>query len=264
MWSRKNIIKLFLVVLAIQPAHAQTNDPDRAKTLRAAADALGMVRWSDIGADATRLPGIDVVNTMEFEATGTGTEYHISLGYNPPAMRVEITAPQHTIQTVCEDYAWNESEIGAGLVPGKGTATPATAAVKDRLLKLWILPYGVVKAALAAGDKTKVSTEGGATVITFPLMGQLAGITVRATLDSNSLVTKVETKPENPTLAALAIEAEYSGYADHGEVLTDIKSPGHIIHRQGGRTVLDLQVKMWETNNPYLVFPVPANVKTAR
>jgi hypothetical protein len=121
-----------------------------------------------------------------------------------------------------------------------------------------------VKAALAAGDKTKVSTEGGATVITFPLMGQLAGITVRATLDSNSLVTKVETKPENPTLAALAIEAEYSGYADHGEVLTDIKSPGHIIHRQGGRTVLDLQVKMWETNNPYLVFPVPANVKTAR
>src|SRR3989442_1681691 len=181
MWSRKNITKLFLAVLAIQSAYAQTNTPDRVKTLRAAADALGMVRWSDIGADATRLPGIDVINTMEFEAAGTGTEYHISLGYNPPAMRVEITAPQHTIQTVREDYAWNESEIGAGLVPGKGTATPAMPAAKGRLLRLWILPYGVVKAAIAAGDKTKISIENGATIITFPLSGSLAGITVKAT-----------------------------------------------------------------------------------
>ena len=99
----------------------------------------------------------------------------------------------------------------------------------------------------------KVSTEGGATVINFPLTGQLAGITVKATLDSNNLITKVETSS--------GLETEYSGYADHGEVLTDIKSPGHIVQKQGGRTVLDLQVKTWETNNPYLVFPVPANVK---
>ena len=276
------ILRTFIVAavaaLAIQSVQAQSNTPDRAKVLRAAADALGMVRWSDIGAGATRLPGIDVVNTMEFQASGTSyssnqplkTEYHATLGYNPAAMRVEMTrttagggAAQHTIQTVREDYAWNESEIGGGLVPGKGTATPAMAAVKDRLLQLWTLPYGIVKAALAAGEKTKVSVEGGATVITFPLTGQLAGITVKATLDANYLVRKVETKPDNPALANLAIETEYSGYADHGEILTDIKSPSRIVQRQGGRPVLDLEVKMWEANNPYLVFPVPGNVKTA-
>ena len=163
--------------------------------------------------------------------------------------------------TVRENYAWNESEIGGGLVPGKGAATPAMTAVKDRLLQLWTLPYGVVKAALAAGEKTTVSTENGATVITFPLSGQLAGITVKATLDSNNFVTKVETRPDNPALANLATETEYSDYADHGEILTDIKSPGHIVQRQGGRPMLDIQVKMWEANNPYLVFPVPPNVK---
>jgi hypothetical protein len=172
---------------------------DRAKVLRAAVDALGMVRWSDIGAGATRLPAIDVVNTMEFHAAGTSynsgqsfkTEYNVALGYNPPAMRVEMSRtgssggpPQHSIQTVRENYAWNESEAGAGVVPGKGTATPAMAAVKERLLQLWMLPYGVVKAALAAEDKMTVSTENGATVITFPLSGQLAGITVKATLDA--------------------------------------------------------------------------------
>ena len=270
---------MFAIVaaLAVQSVGAQST-MDRAKVIRAAADALGMVRWSDIGSATTRLPGIDVVNTMEFQGSGTSessgralkTAYHVALGYNPPAMRVEVTrtgadggAAQHLIHTVRENYAWDESEIGAGLVPGKGTATPAIAALQERLLELWTLPYGVIKAALAAGEKTTVSIEGGATVITFPLSGPLAGITVKATLDSNSLVTKVETRPDNPARVTLATQTEYSNYADRGEVLTDIKSPGHIIRRQGGRTLLDMEVKTWESNDPYLVFPVPPNVKAA-
>jgi hypothetical protein len=120
-----------------------------------------------------------------------------------------------------------------------------------------------VKAAIAAGDKTKISMENGATVLTFPLSGNLAGITVTATLDSMNLITKVETRPDNPALTNLVTETEYSDYADHGEVLTDIKSPGHIVEKQGGKPLLDLQVKMVNANDPYLVFPVPPNVKSA-
>ena len=261
--------------LAVQSVRAQA--PDRARVLRAAADALGMVRWSDIGGANTRLPGIEIINTMELVGSGTSdmggrlvkTDYHVALGYNPAAMRVEMTrtpdggAAQHTIQTVRETYAWDESQMGAGLVPGKGTATPMNAAAQERLLQLWTLPFGVVKGALFAGDKTTVSTEGGATVLTFPLSGPLAGVTVKATLDAKNLVTKVETRPDNAARASLATETEYSDYADRAEVLTDIKTPGHIVRKQGGRTVLDIQVKTWETNDPYLVFPVPPNVKTA-
>jgi len=250
---------------------------DRAKVLRAAADALGMGRWSDIGGANTRLPGIDIINTMELQGSGTSdmggrqvkTDFHIALGYNPVAARVEFTrtpdggAAQHTIQTVRDTYAWNESEIGAGLVQGKGVATPAMTAVRERLLRIWMLPYGVVKAAYAAGDKTVVATEAGATTITAPLSGQLAGITLKATLDASSLITKVEARADNTALANLNLEAEYSGYADHAEVLTDVKTPGRLVLKQGGRTVADITVKTWETNNPYLVFPVPANVKAA-
>jgi len=264
---------------------------DRAKTLRGAADALGMVRWSDIGAGGSHLPGVDVVNTMEiwgsgitygsdkdgeFSAAGPAfkTEYHVSLAYNPPAMRVELTrvnsdssgsgdVPQHSIQVVREKYAWDESELGAGLVLGKGIATPTPATHNRRLLQLWVLPYGVVKAALAAGDKTKISEESGTTFITFPLSGQLAAITVKATLNARNEIERVETQSDNPMLDEMLTETEYSGYADHGEILTDIKSPGHIIQKQGGRLMLDLQVKKVDANNPYLVFPVPENVKNA-
>jgi len=306
----KMLMLAAVAAIALQPARAQsgkdsakaasTGDKtasaggdtlDRAKTLRAAADALGMVRWSDIGAGGSHLPAVDVVNTVELSGSGTTygagqaykagapwpaykTEYHVAIAYNPPAMRVEMTrtpsdapapgaAPLHTFQVVREKYAWDESELGAGLVPGKGVATPAPAALNAWLLQLWILPYGVVKAALAAGDKTKISTENGATVITFPLAGPLAGVTVKATLNARNEVAKVETRPDNPALAELLTETEYSDYADHGEILTDIKSPGHIVQKQAGHPVLDIQVKKVDANNPYLVFPVPENVKKA-
>ena len=60
---------------------------------------LGMGRWSDIGGANTRLPGIDIVNTMELQGSGTSdmggrqvkTEFHIALGYNPVAARIELT-----------------------------------------------------------------------------------------------------------------------------------------------------------------------------
>jgi hypothetical protein len=272
------------------PAAVSGNTPEVAKTLQAAAEALGLARWSGVGGQ--HLPEVDVINTMELWGSGTTyglpqsakagepwqafkTEYHVTLGYNPPAMRVEMTctsreatgqggaAPEHTIQVVREKYAWDESEIGAGLVPGKGTATPVMAAVNNRLLRLWILPYGVIKAALAAGDKTKVSTEKGATVITFPLSGQLADVMVKATLNAQNMVAKVETRTDNPALGGMLTETDYSDYADHGEIATDVKSPGHIVHKQGGHPVLDIQVKMLDANNPYLVFPVPENVKKA-
>jgi hypothetical protein len=278
------VLALVLAALMAHGVRAQTpstalgaSAPDRVRVLRAAADALGMERWSDVGTGDTRLSGIDIVNTMDVQGSGTSangaqmlkTDYHAMLGYNPAGMRVEMTrmgasgAAQHTIQTVRDNSAWDESEPGAGLVPGKGTATPMNGAVKERLLQLWTLPYGVIKAAIAAGDKTMVSTEAGATVITFPLSGQLAGVTVKATLDANNFITRVETHADNPALANLATQTDYSNYADRAEVLTDIKTPGHIVRRQGGRTILDIDVKSWETNNPYAVFPIPSNVKSA-
>jgi hypothetical protein len=79
-------------------------------------------------------------------------------------------------------------------------------------------------------------------------------------LDDKNFVAKVETQADNP---ALVIEADYSDYADHGEILSAVQSPGHILQKQGGRPVLDIQIKNWDGANPYLVFPVPDSVKKA-
>lgn len=239
-------------------------------------DAMGMLR---------SVEQIDAINTMEFWATGTSydvsaqsggkpvaykTEYHANLGYNPAGYRLEITrtkadggAPQKSLEVVNDKYAWNETQPGAGLIPGQGTATPDPDAFKRRQLQLWILPYGAVKAAIAAEDKAKVSTENGSTVITFPLSGALSGLTEKVTLNAKKLVSSVETMSDNPAMHDLAVKVTYSDYGDYGDAASDLLFPKHIVETRDGRPVLDLTVSKDDPYNPYEIFHAPANVMQA-
>ncbi len=241
-----------------------------AAVIQAAGDALGMLRF---------VSREDAFGSMEFVAAGTTAaigpaEYYGSLSYVDNAMRVVLTPaapaaakptsskPMPHIEVVNGSVAWNESELGAGLVPGQGVATMVPGAAKERLLLLWTLPYGIVKAAAAAGDQAKVTQQAGATVISFPLFGELTGITVTATLDAKNLITKVSTASNDP---ALVTETAYSLYKefDTDGVTTNILFPGRLVRTQGGRTVFDIRTKSTNTNNPYEIFRVPASVKAA-
>ena len=78
---KKIILRISMVAAAALLCHSavaqnqgKTGSGAEAQTaasgaLRSAADALGMLRWSDIGAGASHLPAIDVVTTMEIFAT---------------------------------------------------------------------------------------------------------------------------------------------------------------------------------------------------
>ena len=275
---------------AAPTANAAANAPDVQQTLNAVGLALGELRGPNF---------VDAISTMEFWANGTMnalgqafkpgdpwpafkvTSYHAWIDYNQPAMRVDLTrtnpdgptkgggglplaAPQRLGMAVSGKYAWNESEPAAGLVPGKGTVVPAMGAVNDRLLQLWTMPYAVLKAATKAGDKTKVTIENGTKVITVPLDAQgLPGITIRAALDAKNLISRVEVKTDNPVLGDTVTETTYSDYKDIGEIPSDVQFPTHIAVKQGGFPVLDLTVTKTDTNNPYLIVPVPEAIQKA-
>jgi len=269
-----------------QPAPAV----DVAAVLKDAANALGMLR------QANRM---DAINTIELWGTGTSyalgqqyhaddpwpafkTEWHATLSYAESAMRVDmirnnpdgpgpirgggflpLTAPQSLITVVSGKYAWNESEIGAGLVAGKGVATPALDTMQERQMFLWMLPYGAVKAAIAAGNKAIATVENGVTTVTFPLPGQLAGLTARMTLDGKKRPLSVETKLDNPVLGDMVIETSFADYALLDEVQTDVYVPGHVVQKQGGFPLLDIKISKSDTNNPYEVFPLPDAISRA-
>src|SRR6202008_4010285 len=115
---------------------------------------------------------------------------------------------------------------------------PAPGAANDRLLQLWMMPFGALKMAERARANAKVMTEGGATVITFPYSGPLTGITAKVTLNGKSEVERVETRTDNPMLGDMITEASYSGYQDLGEIKSDVMFPSRIVQKQGGYPVL--------------------------
>lgn len=258
-----------------------TRAQDAQAVIKNAEYALGMIRGPQ---------RIDAVNTLEYWGTGiayglgqaaqrgsaapaVNVSYHASLSYAVPAMRVDMTRsnsdgptqgggtlppamPQRQIEVVSGKFAWNESVPGAGFMPGT-TATPVPQAARDRMLQLWTLPFGALKMAAKAGPAATVTDEGGTTVLTFPLSAPLDGITMKVTLNAKNQVERVETRSAGNVLK----ETTYSDYKDISEITTDIPFPTHIVQKQGGSPVLELTITKTDTNNPYVVFPVPENVE---
>ena len=252
---RKTLVMVvMLTALSGLAPHAQ----DSQGVVEAASYALGMIRGPQ---------RVDAVNTIAFWGTGTMnalgqayrpempwpafklTNFKVSIKYSDRALRFEmertnpdglvqgggglpLAAPQKLIQVVAGKYAWNESQVGAGLVSGQGTTTPAIATYNDRLLQFWMLtPEAVIKAAREGGANTKLTTEGGAKVLTFPAPG-LAGVMMKATLNAKNLIDRVEARVDNPVLGDTVIETTFSDYRDLDlERETDILVPHRIVQK---------------------------------
>jgi hypothetical protein len=226
---------------------------DAQKAIKDAEDAIGMLR----------LPQkIDLIETMEYwgaQIAPAKLTYHASISYQVPGMRVDVSGKSRLIQVVSGGFAWDESVPGGGLVPGT-TATPMPAALKARLLQIWITPFGALKAATLAGSNAMIKTEAGATVITFSFPEPLSDLAAQVTLNPKRQVVRVETHGASPDLSLVAM---YSDYKDIAAVRTDLMFPTHIVQRKGATTLLDLIVTKTNTNNPYVVFPVPESVEKA-
>jgi hypothetical protein len=231
----------------------------------------------------------DSVLALEFWATGTVREMtpkglspqtqiksiYGQIGYDFPGMRLDITRADGSreIQVVSANYAWNEvGKIGGGLQPGWGSAVPMNEVTAERLLRLWLTPIGLYKAAVVAAPKTQVTMENGATVVTFPLttgkpmvthnlvVGPLEGTQVKVTLNDLYQPVRAETRYQNRTYVAT-----YSGYADYNEsdYKSDVLTPARATLTIDGQTALDLTVQKTNTYNPYIMMPVPESVQKA-
>jgi hypothetical protein len=247
--------------IAVVGINAQAPSPpaNLKDVLYNAGDSLGMLR---------SIQEIDGIHTLEHWATGKATvagapyevsQYRASYNFkniNGPGVRVDTTMRGadgkvvRQIQVVSQHHAWNETEPGI-------SPSPAPDALNERLLRFWSHPFSVVKGATAAGTMTKVTTEGGAIVLTFPATAPSGTATVKATLNRQYQSERVEAR-----LGNLVVETSYSNYADWNwpDYQADVLLPQRIVQRQNGVTILELTTKETNTYNPYVIIPVPANI----
>jgi len=233
------------------PSTAGTPGTDAKKVVETMQDNLGMLRGMQRVDSVNRIElwGENGTKAINGKST-TLTTWKISINYNMNGLRFDYTPQggQRTIEVVSDKYAWNED------MPG-GKATPMPATVADRQLQLVLTPVGMAKAAKAAGDMAKVSTTAGVTTLTFPANGA----TITATLNKYMEPVKAQAK-----LGTTVLDVTYDQYGDwNDDAKADVYLPKHLVETQNGMTVLDLTIKNTNTYNPYVITPVPANVKNA-
>ena len=283
------------VIRAQEAARPAAQAPAPAKGAKPAAPALpeSKALVHDVGVAHGMLRGLqenDATTTAQFQATGTQyivgqtfqpggpwpaaklTKYNVWINYAVPGMRIDLertnpdgqvqgggglpfAAPQRQIQVVGGSRAWNET-----MMPG-GPATPAIGQQNDRLMQVWMLPQGAVKAARMAGDKVTVGMEGTKLTLTFPLPGPLSNYTEKVRLDARKLVEHAEVIVDNAVLGDTKLEVDYDNYKDPD--LSDIPFPFHIVQKLGGFPILDITLRNARMYNPYVVMPVPDNVERA-
>ena len=225
------------------------------QTLYDMADAIGMLRNAN---------EVDRIGSMNYWATGTivangqpckVVDYKASVNWLLKAMRVDYKcegSPQRHVEVVRDNLAWNETE------PGKG-GTAATATAGERALMLSTLPAGAIKAANEAGAATRVATENGKTVVTYPIASLKADFTL--TLDKDNHIEQVESR-----IGGVTTVTTYAEYGDWNgaDYLSDVMFPKRIVQKRGNATIADLTVTKTNTYNPYVIMPVPETVGRGR
>lgn len=231
-----------------QAATAAPASSDPKKVIETMMDNLGMLRGMQRNDSINRIEmwgenGTKVIGGKPV----TLTNWKVSLNFTMNGMRFDyVHDGQRTIEVVSDKYAWNEETPG-------GKATPMPATLQERQIQLMLTPIAMAKAAKAAGDAAKVSTTGGVTTLTFPASGG----TITATLNKYMEPAKAEAR-----YGTTVLTVTYEQYGDwNDDAKADVYLPKHIVQAQNGMTVLDLTVTHTNTYNPYVIMPIPANVK---
>lgn len=126
------------------------------------------------------------------------------------------------------------AQPGAAAVPQQSSITPQTRWVDQ--LPMWLTPHGF----LALGDKNgpTVTAERRAYKVTYPVIADGARYELTGHYDRDYLLTRIETKIDDPVFGDMLVEAEFDDYKDFGGV----KFPASLVVKQGGHAVLDLAI----------------------
>jgi glyoxylase-like metal-dependent hydrolase (beta-lactamase superfamily II) len=200
--------------------------------------------------NASKAMGVDQLKTVQFSATGLdfalgqapnpsspwpkfiNKSYSRSINFDTPASRVERVR----VQGENPPHGGGQQPI-VGEQPQNQTIIVNADTPWVQQLEIWMMPHGFLRAAAARNATVEARTIGGKKYQVVTFLGDNKA-KVNGYINEQNLVERVETWIDNPFLGDMSFEAIYSDYKDAGGA----KFPMHIVQKQGGYPIFDLNV----------------------
>jgi glyoxylase-like metal-dependent hydrolase (beta-lactamase superfamily II) len=206
--------------------------------------------------NASRAMGVDTLKTVQYSATGLdftlgqapnpsspwpkfiNKSYSRSINFEMPASRVDRVRMQG-----------ENPPRGGGQQPvvGEQPQTQTIIVGADtpwaQQLEIWMMPHGFLRAAATRNATVEARTIGGKKYNVVTFVGDNKA-KVNGYINEQNMVERVETLIDNPFLGDMPFEALYSDYKDAGGA----QFPMHIIQKQGGYPIFDLNVSDVKAN----------------
>ena len=200
--------------------------------------------------NASRAMGVDALKTVQYSATGF--DFALGQAPNPSSPWPKFINKSYTRMIDFETPASRVDRVrmqgenpprGGGQQPVVGEQPQNQTIIVNattpwaQQLEIWMMPHGFLRAAATRNPTVEARTIEGKkyNVVTFVGDNKAA---VKGYINEQNLVERVETLIDNQFLGDMLFEAIYTDYKDVGGA----QFPMHIVQRQGGYPIFDLNV----------------------
>ena len=206
-------------------------------------------------ANASKAMGVDGLNSITYY--GSGANYNLGQNNNAsyPWPRVNVNDYRRTIDFGTPASLATGVTFAVPVTGGPAAPAPFTQNITAanqawaQQLEIWITPWGFLKGAATNNATVARRTVDGErfNVVTWssPIKSPGgAAYKLVGYVDSDNLVTKVETWLENPIFGDMLVETSYGDYRDNN----GLKYPTAIVQKRGGWPTFEAQVLGVEKN----------------
>jgi Metallo-beta-lactamase superfamily len=219
-------------------------------------------------AAASKAMGVDSLNSITYSGTARNGAFGQSRSIGEPMGPVNLTQITQYTRTINFAQPADPAAIVARAtgptqpptVPGAPPPAPGvfnqnitgTQAGSNwaQALTIWTTPWGFLKGA--AANNATVRRQGAEQIVTFSPSNLKSpsgqAYTVTGHINSQNLVTKVETRVDHAVAGDLLVEFEYSNYQN----MNGVQVPARIVQRQAGLQTFDADITSATPNPPNL------------
>src|SRR5437773_3025032 len=213
--------------------------------------------------NASRAIGVDTLKTVQYSATGL--DFTLGQAPNPSSPWPKFINKSYTRSINFETPASKVDRVrmqgenpprGGGQQPIVGEQPQNQTIIVNaetpwvQQLEIWMMPHGFLRAAAMKRGTVEARTIGGKKYNVVTFVGDNKA-KVNGYINEQNMVERVETLIDNPFLGDMPFEAIYSDYKDVGGA----QFPMHIVQKQGGYPVFDLNVSDVKANAAVTIQP---------